>query len=156
MGLFEEPRYILRAACNHFYEMPENTIREQTFCCGGGAGLGTDENMEMRLRGGLPRGSAVRHVQTKFDVNQLCAICAIDRATLVTVCDYWAPGVQVTGLHELVANALVMKGQKPRTKDLRLEDLPGAAGGGDGGDGAGGETAAGPAATGAEEVKADV
>ena len=38
---------------NHFYEMPENTIREKTFCCGSGAGLGADENMEMRLRGGL-------------------------------------------------------------------------------------------------------
>ena len=49
------------ACCNHFHEMPENTIREQTFCCGSGAGLGTDENMEMRLRGGLParqRGEA--------------------------------------------------------------------------------------------------
>ena len=32
----------------HFHEMPENTIREQTFCCGSGAGLGTDENLEMR------------------------------------------------------------------------------------------------------------
>ena len=35
-------------ACNHFHEMPENTIREQTFCCGSGSGLGTDENLEMR------------------------------------------------------------------------------------------------------------
>ena len=45
MGLLEEPRAVLRAACNRFYEMPENTIREQTFCCGSGAGLGTDENL---------------------------------------------------------------------------------------------------------------
>ena len=36
------------SVCNHFHEMPENTIREQTFCCGSGAGLGTDENLEMR------------------------------------------------------------------------------------------------------------
>ena len=34
MGLLEEPRYILKAVCNNFVEMPENTIREQTFCCG--------------------------------------------------------------------------------------------------------------------------
>jgi Fe-S oxidoreductase len=124
MGLFEEPRYIIKNVCNNFFEMPENTIREQTFCCGGGAGLGTDENMEMRLRGGLPRGSAVRHVRDKYDVNQLACVCAIDRATLVTVCDYWAPGVEVTGVHEMVANALVMKGQKDRTLDLRLQPLP--------------------------------
>jgi Fe-S oxidoreductase len=124
MGLFEEPRYVIKNVCNNFFEMPENTIREQTFCCGGGAGLGTDENMEMRLRGGLPRGNAVRHVRDKYDVNQLACVCAIDRATLVTVCDYWAPGVEVTGVHEMVANALVMKGQKERTLDLRLQPLP--------------------------------
>ncbi len=123
MGILEEPRYVIRNVCNHFHEMPVNTIREKTFCCGGGAGLGTDENMEMRLRGGLPRGNAVRHVQRKHGVNRMAAICAIDRATLTTVCDYWAPGVKVAGIHELVANALVMKGQKERTINLRLEPI---------------------------------
>jgi Fe-S oxidoreductase len=125
MGILEEPRYVIKNVCNHFFEMPENTIREQTFCCGGGAGLGTDENMEMRLRGGLPRGNAVRYVQEKYGVNQLAAMCAIDRATLVTVCDYWAPGVQVTGITELVANATIFKGEKRRTLNLRLEPIPG-------------------------------
>ena len=123
MGLLEEPRYILKHVCNHFYEMPENTIREQTFCCGGGAGLGTDENMEMRLRGGMPRGMAVRYMRDNYGVNQLCAICAIDRATLATVCDFWAPGVKVTGLHELVANAMVLTGEKKRELNLRLEPI---------------------------------
>jgi Fe-S oxidoreductase len=135
MGLLEEPRYVLRSVCNHFFEMPENTIREQTFCCGGGAGLGTDENMEMRLRGGLPRGNAVRYVQEKHGVNRLAAICAIDRATLITVCDYWAPGVAVTGITELVANAMVFKGEKKRPLDLRGEPVPAVDGeDGDGGD----------------------
>jgi len=128
MGIFEEPRYVIRHVCNNFFEMPENTIREQTFCCGGGAGLGTDENMEMRLRGGLPRGSAVRYVQEKHGVNQLAAMCAIDRATLVTVCDYWAPGVKVTGISELVANAVIFEGEKKRTHNLRLEPIPGMGG----------------------------
>ncbi len=121
-GALEEPRYVLQNVCNHFFEMPENTIREQTFCCGGGAGLGTDENMEMRLRGGLPRGNAVRYVQQKHGVNRLAAICAIDRATLVTVCDYWAPGVQVTGITELVANAMVLQGRE----EADLRPAPGA------------------------------
>jgi Fe-S oxidoreductase len=127
MGILEEPRYVLRNVCNNFFEMPENTIREKTFCCGGGAGLGTDENMEMRLRGGMPRGNAVRHVRDAHGVNFLAAMCAIDRATLVTVCDYWAPGVKVTGISELVANALVLRGEKKRTHNLRLEPIPGAA-----------------------------
>ena len=58
--------------CNHFHEMPENTIREQTFCCGSGSGLGTDENVEMRMRGGFPRANAVKYVHEKHGVNLLC------------------------------------------------------------------------------------
>jgi Fe-S oxidoreductase len=123
MGLLEEPRYILRSVCKQFYEMPENTIREQTFCCGSGAGLGTDENIEMRLRGGLPRANAVKYVRDKFGVNLLTCICAIDKATLPTALEYWTPGVEVGGVHELVGNALVMKGEKERTTDLRNEPL---------------------------------
>ena len=123
MGLFEEPRYVIRNVCNHFYEMPEETIREKTFCCGGGAGLGTDENMEMRLRGGLPRAMAVRHVKEKHGVNRLACICAIDRATLPPLMEYWVGGVEVTGVHELVGNALIIKGEKKRETDLRGEPL---------------------------------
>jgi len=125
MGLLEEPRYVIRSACTHFHEMPEDTIREKTFCCGGGSGLGTDENMEMRLRGGLPRAMAVKHVKEKHGVNRLACICAIDRATLPPLMEYWVPGVEVTGVHELVGNALVMKGEKKRETDLRGAPLLG-------------------------------
>jgi len=125
MGIFEEPRYILRNVCNHFYEMPEETIRERTFCCGSGSGLNASENMETRMRGGFARANAVKYVVEKYGVNVLANMCAIDRASLQPLMDYWVPGVQVYGLHELVANALVMKGEKERTQDLRLEPLPG-------------------------------
>jgi len=125
MGLFEEPRYILNHVCNNFYEMPENTIREKTFCCGSGSGLGTDENLEMRLRGGLPRGNAVKWAKDKYGVNILLCMCAIDKATLPAVCDYWAGDVSVGGVHEMVANALIMKDEKePRKTDLRGTPLP--------------------------------
>jgi Fe-S oxidoreductase len=121
MGLLEEPRSILGAVCNNFHEMPENTIREQTFCCGSGAGLGTDENLEMRLRGGFPRANAVKYVKEKHGVNLLTCICAIDKATLPTLLEYWVPGVEVAGVHELLGNALVMTGEKERITDLRGE-----------------------------------
>ncbi len=125
MGIFEEPRYVIKNVCNHFYEMPEDTIREKTFCCGSGTGLNASENMELRLRGGFPRANAVKYVNEHYGVNMLANICAIDRATLSTSMDYWVPGVGVTGVHELVGNALVMKGEKERTIDLRMEPLPG-------------------------------
>jgi Fe-S oxidoreductase len=124
MGLFEEPRYILKRVCNQFHEMPENTIREQTFCCGSGSGLGTDENFEMRMRGGLPRASAVRYVKETFGVNLLACICAIDKATLPPLMEYWVPGVEVAGVHELVGNALVLPGGESRCMDLRGEPIP--------------------------------
>ncbi len=125
MGLLEEPRHILKNVCRNFHEMPENTIREQTFCCGSGAGLGTDENLEMRLRGGFPRANAVKYVREKHGVNLLACICAIDKATLPTLMEYWVPGVEVAGVHELLGNALIMTGEKERTTDLRGEDLRG-------------------------------
>jgi Fe-S oxidoreductase len=122
VGLLEEPRFILKHVCNHFYEMPENTIREKTFCCGSGAGLGADENMEMRLRGGLPRANAVKYVQTQHGVNMVACLCAIDKASLPPLFEYWVPGIEVCGVHELVGNALVVKGET-RTTTLRGEPL---------------------------------
>ncbi len=125
MGILDEPRYIIKHVCNHFYDMPKNTSREKTFCCGSGSGLNAGENMELRMRGGFPRANAVKHVKEKHGVNMLANICAIDRAVLPTLMDYWVPDISVCGTHELLANALVMTGEKKRTMDLRLEPLPG-------------------------------
>ncbi len=125
MGILEEPRYIINNVCNHFTEMPEDTIREKTFCCGSGSGLNASEDTDLRMKGGFPRANAVKFVHDHYGVNMLANICAIDRAALPPLMDYWVPGVKVTGVHELVANALIMKGEKERTTDLRGEPLPG-------------------------------
>ena len=125
MGLLEEPRYVIKNVCNNFYEMPDNTIREQTFCCGSGSGLNAGEDMELRMRGGLPRANAVKYVHEKYGVNMLATICAIDRAALTDLMKYWVPQVGVTGVHEMVGNALILDGEIKRTTDLRGEDLPG-------------------------------
>ncbi|MDB9822685.1 (Fe-S)-binding protein [Deltaproteobacteria bacterium] len=125
MGILEEPRYVIKNVCNNFFEMPENTIREQTFCCGGGAGLNAGEDMELRMRGGLPRANAVKYVHEKHGVNMLSCICAIDRAVFPDLMQYWVPEVDIIGVHELVGNALILDGEKKRTTDLRGEPLPG-------------------------------
>jgi Fe-S oxidoreductase len=123
MGLLDEPRYVIQNVCKNFYEMPTNTIREQTFCCGSGAGLNAGEDMELRMAGGLPRANAVKYVNDKFGVNMLATICAIDRAVLPDLMNYWVPEVDVTGVHEMVANALNLSGQKERTTNLRSEEF---------------------------------
>ncbi len=127
MGIFEEPRIIIRSVLpeGHFFEMPPNTIREKTFCCGSGSGVNADEFLEIRMRGGLPRANAVRYVYEKYGVNHLGCICAIDRAVLPTLLQYWVPEVDVTGIHEMVGNALIFDGEIERTTDLRDRDLVG-------------------------------
>jgi Fe-S oxidoreductase len=125
MGMYDEPRYVLKNVCNNFYEMPSNTIREQTFCCGSGSGLNAGEDMELRMMGGMPRANAVHFAKEKYNVNMLACVCAIDRAALPALMDYYEPDVNVTGLHELVANALILPGEKKRTTNLRGEPLLG-------------------------------
>ncbi|MEW5722575.1 MAG: sulfate reduction electron transfer complex DsrMKJOP subunit DsrK [Thermodesulfobacteriota bacterium] len=124
MGLLEEPRYVLRNVCNNFVDMPDNCIREQTYCCGGGAGLNAGEYEVARMQGGFPRANAVRYVHEKHGVNMLACVCAIDRATLPPLMNYWVPEVDVCGLTELVANALVMEGENERETDLRGREIP--------------------------------
>ncbi len=125
MGMFEEPRYVIQSVCKNFYDMPPNTIRENTFCCGSGSGLNAGEDMELRMCGALPRANALKHVHEKFGVNMLSCVCAIDRAALPAMIDYWLPGVNVCGVTELVANALILPGENERETDLRGEPLPG-------------------------------
>ena len=100
--LLDEPRQILKACCNRFVEMPENTIREKTFCCGAGGGLLTDEVMSIRMAGGKPRAMAVKHTGANF----LATICAICKAQLPEAMKYWGVDVQVGGVIQLLGNAL--------------------------------------------------
>ena len=100
--LIEEPREILRAVCNRFIEMPANTIRERTFCCGAGNGLLTDELMPIRMAGGKPRALAVKHT----GANYLATVCAICKAQLPESMHYWDVPVKVGGVIDLLACAL--------------------------------------------------
>jgi hypothetical protein len=63
-------------------------------------------------------------VHEKHGVNLLSCICAIDRATLPPMMEYWVPDVEVSGVHELVANALILEGETKRTMNLRAEEFP--------------------------------
>jgi hypothetical protein len=109
---------------NNVYEMPEDTIREKTFCCGSGSGLNTDEFMERRMQGGFPRASAEKYVAKKHGVNMMSCICAIDKATLSALNQYWCPEIEICGIHELVGNAMELEGQNDRDTNLRGEPLP--------------------------------
>jgi Fe-S oxidoreductase len=123
MGMLEEPRTILRHAVQRFVEMPANTIRENTLCCGAGGGLDAEENFEYRMRCGYPRAMAVKTVKQEHGVNLLACICATDKVSLPVLLDYWVGGVAVAGVHELLGNALILRGEKLRATDLRGQPL---------------------------------
>jgi len=111
-GQFDIPRAIIRATCNHYYDMDEETIRDRTFCCGGGGGLLTDDLMEVRVKGAQPRVEALNNVMQEKGVTHMAAICAICKSQFTKVLPYYGMDMdQIVSVHQLVSNALVLTGQ---------------------------------------------
>jgi Fe-S oxidoreductase len=112
-GQFIIPREIIRATCNHFYDMADDTIKEATFCCGGGGGLLTDDLVELRVKGALPRMEALKQVVDNHGVTHMVAICAICKSQFSKVMPYYGFEMdQVISLHQLVGNAIVLDGSE--------------------------------------------
>jgi Fe-S oxidoreductase len=106
-GQFMIPRALLKASAHNFFDMAPETIHENTFCCGGGGGLLTDDLMELRVKGALPRMEALHEVVRDYDVNTLVAICAICKTQFAKVLPYYdLPMDMMTSLHHVVGDAL--------------------------------------------------
>jgi Fe-S oxidoreductase len=106
-GQFILPREVVRASCNHFHDMAPETIYESTYCCGGGGGLLTDELMELRVKGALPRMEALKQVVDEHGVNFMATICAICKAQFSKVLPYYKFDMgMVGGVHQLVGDAI--------------------------------------------------
>ncbi|MEO5378161.1 MAG: (Fe-S)-binding protein [Magnetococcus sp. DMHC-6] len=106
-GQIEIPRALIRAVANHFIDMDPDTIGEKTFCCGGGGGMLTDELMDLRIKGALPRVIALKRVMESHHVNFLGLICAICKAQFTKILPlYGIPMDTVGGVHQLVSNAI--------------------------------------------------
>ena len=117
-GQFEIPRAIIRACCNNFVDMAADTIREGTFCCGGGGGLLTDDLMELRVKGAQPRMQALKQVSDSHGVTHMAAICAICKSQFSKVMpEYGFEMDAIVSVHQLVGNAIVLDGQKTETPD---------------------------------------
>ena len=111
-GQFSIPRDIIKAVCNHFVDMPSYAIKEGTYCCGGGGGLLTDDLIELRVKGALPRMEALKNVVDKYGVTHMAAICAICKSQFSKVFPYYDFSMdQIVSLHQLVSNAIVLQPQ---------------------------------------------
>ena len=106
-GQFDIPRNIIKAVVNNFVEMAPDTIREKTFCCGGGGGVLTDELIEARVKGAFPRMEALNEVTQSNGVNFMATICAICKAQFSKVLPYYGFNMRVVGgVHQLVSTAI--------------------------------------------------
>jgi Fe-S oxidoreductase len=107
-GQFTIPRELIRSACSHFVDMAPDTIHEQTFCCGGGGGLLTDDLIELRVKGALPRAQALQQVIEQHGVTHMAAICAICKSQFSKVLPYYGMGMDmIISVHQLIGDALV-------------------------------------------------
>ncbi len=119
---FETPRAVIKAVCNNFVDMRADTIKEGTFCCGGGGGLLTDDLMEVRVKGALPRMTALKEVVENEGVTHMAAICAICKSQFSKVLPYYGFGMdQIVSVHQLVSNALILKGSEQESEQAEAE-----------------------------------
>lgn len=112
-GQFDIPRNIIKTVCNHYYDMPQDTIHDATYCCGGGGGLLTDDLMELRVKGAMPRMAALKTVVEDHGVTNMAAICAICKSQFSKVLPYYDFGMDmIVSVHQLVSSAIVLKGSE--------------------------------------------
>jgi len=108
-GQLEIPRAIIKTVCNNYHDMAPDTIGEATFCCGGGGGLLTDDLMEIRVKGAMPRMQAYKEVIDEFGVTNIAAICAICKSQFSKVLPYYGFGMtDIVSLHQLVSEAIIL------------------------------------------------
>jgi Fe-S oxidoreductase len=98
----EQPREILRHICVDYVDMTPN--RTENYCCGGGGGtVSIDEIREFRtLTGGKAKADQIRATGASICV----APCANCKKQLAEVCEDHGLEVKITGLHDLILEAI--------------------------------------------------
>ena len=84
------------------------------------AGLLTDDLIELRIKGAMPRMQALKQSQENHGVNTLAAICAICKSQFSKVLpNYEFDPYMIVSVHQLVSDALVLS-NKSQTKGRRF------------------------------------
>jgi len=124
-GQFEIPRAVIKAVCNNYVDMDPDTIHENTFCCGGGGGLLTDDLMEIRVKGGMPRMQALNEVTKEHGVTHMAAICAICKSQFSKIMPKYGFEMDaIVSVHQLVSNAIILDGQETDDEIEQSEESP--------------------------------
>jgi cytochrome oxidase Cu insertion factor (SCO1/SenC/PrrC family) len=107
-GLAETLRFVLRSAVTDFVEMEPHG--NENYCCGGGGGtVGFEEIYDFRMEvGGRKKVEQLKATGAKL----VAAPCANCKKQLRELIDYHGLPMEVVGIHDLVAKALVFEGAK--------------------------------------------
>jgi Fe-S oxidoreductase len=119
----EEPREILGAICKDFVDMTPN--RTENYCCGGGGGLVSIDEIRAFRTGPLGKRKAqqIRETGAKYLVSP-CANC---KKQLKEVCeDNGLDDVEVVGLHDLLLQVIdfgVESAEQPESNAASAEQV---------------------------------
>jgi Fe-S oxidoreductase len=106
-GQFHIPRALIKSSVNKFVEMNPETTHDKTFCCGSGGGLLSDDLLELRIKGALPRMQALNEVVKGEGVTHMAAICAICKSQFSKVLPSYGFDMEmIVSLHQLVGKAI--------------------------------------------------
>jgi len=103
-NIVDEPRTILKAACEDYRDM--TPCGTENWCCGGGGGLAAmDDIREFRMTvSGKKKMEQVRDTGAKF-VATACANC---KRQITQLMEYYEMDVNVGGVHDMVYTSIVM------------------------------------------------
>ena len=113
-GIVEEPRVIMKAACNDFREMTPN--RGHNWCCGGGAGLSAmDSILEFRMNvSGTKKVEQIKETGATY----VAAACSNCKRQLMQLTEYHKMGVAVGGVHDMLSRSVIINGKAADRVDL--------------------------------------
>ena len=81
----------------------------------------TDDLLELRVKGALPRMQALKQSEEKGGVNTLAALCAICKSQFSKVLPYYDfDPFMVVSVHQLVSEALILDGENSQKESKAL------------------------------------
>lgn len=115
-GISETLRFVLKSAVSNFVEMEPHG--EENFCCGGGGGtVGFEEIYDFRMEvAGRKKAEQLRQTGARI----VAAPCANCKKQLRELIDYHKLEMEVLGIHDLVAKALVLGSQDEEGPSKRV------------------------------------
>jgi Fe-S oxidoreductase len=110
----EEPRMIMKAACQDFREMYPN--RHENWCCGGGGGLSAmDDILDFRMEvSGIKKVEQINETGATY-VGAACSNC---KRQLMQLMEHHKTNVEVGGVHDMLSRAILIDGKAADRKDF--------------------------------------